>query len=93
MKRSYTPHNLAAAEASVHAHAVGGDESDFGRPANVPCKQYPVWRATLLHNFALFAAHYAPRLSQRWLSQRVRGDAIILMPVAQSPLGPCAMVS
>ena len=35
----------------MHAQVMGGDESEFGRPASQPCRQYATWRAQLLHNF------------------------------------------
>ena len=92
VKRSYTPRNMAEAEAASHAHAVGGDTSEFGRPASQPCRAYASWRAQLLHNFGLFAAHYAPTLSCAWMQREERSSAIVLIPIARSYAGACAMV-
>ena len=92
VKRSYTPRNLASAEAHAHANAAGGDNSDFGRPAGVPCQEYSTYRKQLAHNFGLLAAHYAPTLGEAWLQTGTRASALILVPVAQCELGACAMV-
>jgi hypothetical protein len=93
VKRSYTPRNMAEAEAHAYAQVTGGDESEFGRPAGQPCKGYQEWRKQLAHAFGLFAAHYAPTLSMSWLFQTDRAPAIILVPITQSDVGVCAMVS
>ena len=93
VKRSYTPRTIAKAEARAHSAVTGGDESEFGRPASVPCKAYTSWRAQLAHSFGLFAAHYAPTVSAEWLAREHREPALIMVPFTQSHLGPCAMVS
>jgi hypothetical protein len=93
VKRSYTPRNYARAVARTHASATGGDTSEFGRPANVPCSMYTTWLRQLRHNFALFASHYAPSVGAEWLHKEDRGNALLLVPLAQSHAGPCAMVN
>ena len=93
VKRSYTPRNMAEAEAAAHAHVPCADASDCGRPASKPCRQYAGWRKQLLHSFGLLAAHYAPTLSATWLRQAERQPAIIMVPIAHSQKGACAMVS
>ena len=93
VKRSYTPRNMAEEEARVYATVEGGDTSEFGRPANQPCKAYGAWRRQLAHAFGLFAAHYAPTLSTAWLASSERAPAIVLVPLAQSSAGVCAMVN
>ena len=92
--RSYTPRNLASEEARIHAAVSGGDTSEFGRPAAQPCNGYPIWRRQLLHNFGLFAAHYAPTMSTAWLHQTARDAALIMVPIAHHPsVGACAMIN
>ena len=93
VKRSYTPRNMAFDQAEAHARVTGGDTSEFGRPANQPCRMYPIWRKQLAHNFGLFAAFYAPTLTAAWLQQAARQPALIMVPIAQSSEGTCAMVS
>ena len=93
VKRSYSPRNMATAFARAHCDCSGGDTSEFGRPANQPCRMYATWRRQLTCNFALFAAHFAPTISAQWL--RDRGDdeqAIMLIPFTQSKWGPCALI-
>ena len=34
----------------------------------------------MLHNFGLFAAHYAPTMSTAWLHQTARDAALIMVP-------------
>lgn len=92
VKRSYTPRTLAVAEARAHAQYAGGDATDFGRPANQPCRGYQQMRAQLAHNFGLFSAHYAQTVSEDWLRLHERQDAIIMVPVAYAEKGICAMV-
>ena len=92
VKRSYTPRNLALAEARAHANVSGGDTSEFGRPAHQPCRGYKTWRRQLAHNFSLLAAHYAPTVNGAWLQLATRPSALIMVPIAQSHLGTCAMV-
>ena len=46
-----------------------------------------------MHNFVLFAAHYAPRVADDWLSSQRDASAVLLVPLAQSQDGVCAMVS
>ena len=83
VKRSYTPRTMAKAEARAHSAVTGGDESEFGRPASVPCKAYTSWRAQLAHSFGLFAAHYAPTVSAEWLAREHREPALIMVPFTQ----------
>ena len=93
VKRSYTPRNVARAKAAAHAQLVGGDTSDFGRPASQPCAEYTSYRQQLHHYFGLLAAHYAPTVTVAWLKSTLRCAAILLVPVAQHDGGPCVMVS
>ena len=93
VKRSYTPRNLAVAEARAHAHASGGDAADFGRPASEPCKQYREWRSQLVHNFGIFAAWYAPTVTAAWVMATTRENALFLVPITHTTYGPCAMIN
>ena len=93
IKRSYWPRNVAMAQAKAHARLTGGDTSEFGRPAAQPCKQYDAFRQQLAHNFGLLSAHFAPTLTSNWLHSADRDAAIVLVPIAQSNYGPCAMIS
>ena len=91
--RSYTPRNVANATAATHARVVGGDTSEFGRPASQLCRGHAQWHEQLLHNFGLFAAHYAPTLTAAHLRLAERREALLMVPIAHSESGPCAMIS
>ena len=93
VKRSYSQRNLARASAHVQARVLGGDESEFGRPASQPCRQYPAFKKQLAHAFGLFAAHYAPTVAKAWLDASTRADAIILVPITHTGTEACALVS
>ena len=89
LKRTYTPRNMATAKARAHASLPPLVSSDAGRPAAQPCAEYGEWRADMLHNFAIFASHYAPTLHSV-------GDAnaprqIIIMPTTSAP-SPCFLL-
>ena len=92
VKRSYTPRSVALAIARAHAQVQGGDTSEFGRPADVPCRMYDTWRVMLAHNFGLLTAHYASAIETAWLHKRERAPALLLVPVSQFNGETCAMI-
>ena len=91
LKRGYTPRNVANACAWEHAQLPLTSSQEYNRPANVPCHEYFEWRAQMLSAYVIFRSHYAPRISTALLMEST-SPLLVLIPVAQSAIGPCFMI-
>jgi hypothetical protein len=56
------------------------------------CREYPLFRASALHNLGIFSAAYAPTILPAAFHEAPRAPIVILMPVAPSPSGPMFLV-
>ena len=82
----------------IEAHAEAWDthgalDSEPPRAAHEMCREYPSWRAAVLHNYTIFAARYAPRLDV--LAARTDGaetKVIIVVPAVWTQHGLAVLV-
>ena len=58
----------------------GIDEAQMTPKIVMPSASFLADEAALLHNYGLFAASYAPVISNDVLSDAARGSAILLVP-------------
>ena len=84
--------------ADAHTAAWDTDGDAWGaqtpRAAHETCDEYPEWRAALLHNYSIFAARYAPRLSLADVAtSAAESKHIIVVPVVHTKEGLAALVT
>ena len=94
LKRSRTAKGMAdAITATMEACTIPVVEP--GRPANLPCHEYPRWRASFHHNFGILAASFAPTLSADVLCDEGvdrHAPCAIIIPLAATADGARVMI-
>ena len=83
---------IAPCVAAAHASAWDVGHDPWGaqkrRPAAATCEEYEEWREAMRHNYSIFAARYAPRLSAHQLAQTTQPRRwMVLVPVAHTGRG------
>jgi hypothetical protein len=81
LQRSYISRSVADAHTATWLPQLAEVPTDYARPAAEPCAEYESGQAALHHNFAVFRARYAPRLSIAALHAERNWRAVIVIPM------------